>query len=71
MGRCVDIGRSGSGALYLSLLGHTLHREPAGSISHASCWVLQYGAHLHIHSSLPGLLWEWLRERGHDRHLVG
>jgi len=71
MGRLLEVGRTGSGARYVSLLGHALHREPAGSLVAVPCWVLQYDAHIHFHTSLPGLLWEWLRERGHDRHLVG
>ena len=71
MCRLVKVGRTGTGQPYLSILGHSLHRERAGVISPGPCWVLQYGCHIQFDESLWSLLKEFMAERGHDRHLVG
>lgn len=34
-------------------------------------WVILDGPHIHIAPTLIGVLWEFLTERGQDRHLIG
>ena len=54
----------------IKLLGHSIHREPAGFLCKDPVWVLQYGCWLHIDVSLIGLLLEAFSEYKHDRHLA-
>ena len=54
----------------IKLLGHSIHREPAGVLCKDPVWVFQYGCWIHIHESLFGMLREAITEYKHDRHLA-
>lgn len=55
----------------ITVLGHSIHRERPGLISHGPCWVIAYGAWLHAGECLPRLLLEVACEYRSDKHLVG
>lgn len=49
-------------------------KERAGVISPGPAWCASYGGvpgWLHIHDTLPGLIWEVISQFKSDRHLVG
>jgi len=49
-------------------------REKPGVISPGTAWCCTYDGvpgYLHIHDSLPQLLWELITEFRSDKHLVG
>jgi len=46
-------------------------REKAGVISQNKIWVLYLHGYLYCNESLFKLIWEFITEYEHDRHLVG
>lgn len=49
----------------------SLQWSPPGEISEDGCWVIWHREFMYIASSRLGVLWQFLTEYGHDRHMIG
>lgn len=48
-----------------------IFKEKSGVISEDPCWVIFKDGYMYCHDTLPQVLWQFVTEYKHDKHIVG